>query len=86
MVTSGFIGWKRRLKKRQEESGQTYRSGASTLQQRTRKKLTGKEDWFKKEKKRPRDEYDEEDGNRKHKKRKKNQTKEEENRVRFSWG
>ena len=44
MVISGVIGWKRRLRRRIEENGCMYRSGASTLHQRTRKKLTGKED------------------------------------------
>ena len=38
MVVSGYIGWKRRLKKRKDENECIYRSGAGSLQQRTRKK------------------------------------------------
>ena len=47
MVAIGYIAWKRRLQRREEEGSGLYRSAASSLQGRTRKKLTGKEDWYK---------------------------------------
>ena len=64
-----------------EESGCQYRSGRSTLQQRTRKKLTGKEDWFRKTKKRERDEFDEEDEERSKKRRKRDQEEQQAARI-----
>ena len=54
----------------------------NTLHQRARKKLTGKEDWFKKQRKRERDEYDEEETDRERKKRKKEPREEEERQAR----
>ena len=47
MIVSGYKGWKRRLERRKEEGGEKYRSTAGSLKSRSRKKLTGKEDWFK---------------------------------------
>ena len=41
MVISGYRGWRRRLERRKEEGGSQYRSAASSLITRTRKKLTG---------------------------------------------
>ena len=61
MVISGYLGWKRRILRRLEQGGQQYRSAASSLGTRTRTKLTGKETWYKEEKKRKRDKYDEMD-------------------------
>ena len=62
MVVSGFVNWKRRIRRRQEEGGEKYRSAVSSLQSRTRKKLTGREDWYKEGgEKRKRDEFDEEE-------------------------
>ena len=61
MVVNGHTGWLRRVKRREEEAGAQYRSAGKTLPSRTRKKLTGKEDWYKGGgEKRKRDEYDEE--------------------------
>ena len=45
MVVSGYVAWKRRAKRRQDEGSELYRSAASSLFTRTRRKLTGKEDW-----------------------------------------
>ena len=62
MVVSGYIGWKRRVARRIQEGGQQYRSAGSSLLTRARKKLTGKEDWYKnKGEKRKRDDYDDEE-------------------------
>ena len=47
MVISGYKGWRKRLERRQEAGGAQYRSAASSLATRARKKLTGREDWFK---------------------------------------
>ena len=46
MVVSGFKGWRRRLEKRMEEGASQYRSAGMSLMTRSRKKLTGREDWF----------------------------------------
>ena len=59
ILTSGYKGWKRRLVRRLEEGGEPYRSAANSLASRSRKKLTGKVDWYKTNKKRKRDEEDE---------------------------
>ena len=48
MIISGYRGWQRRLKRRVEECGLEYRNAASSLPTRARKKLTGKEDWYRK--------------------------------------
>ena len=62
MVVSGYVAWRRRIKRREDEGLELYRSAASSLQTRTRKKLTGKEDWYKKRStKRKRDEFDKDD-------------------------
>ena len=58
IIVSGYKGWKNRLERRKEESGQVYRSAASSLSSRSRKKLTGKVDWYKESRKRKRDEED----------------------------
>ena len=47
MIISGYTGWQRRLERRKEQCGQEYRGAASSLPLRTRKKLTGREDWYK---------------------------------------
>ena len=61
IITSGFKGWKRRMERRMEETGEKYRSAAGSLSTRSRKKLTGKEDWFKGGgNKRKREDHDEE--------------------------
>ena len=51
ILVSGYRGYKSRLNRRKEEGGEHYRSAANSLQSRSRKKLTGKVEWFKKEKK-----------------------------------
>ena len=53
--------WIPGMKRRIEQGGQQYRSPASSLETRTRTKLTGKETWYKEVKKRKRDEFDEMD-------------------------
>ena len=59
MVVSGNIAWRRRAKRRKEEGEELYRSAASSLLTRTRKKLTGKDDWYKgKNRKRKREDFD----------------------------
>merc|ERR1712015_401415 len=47
MVVSGYLGWQRRMEKRKKEGGMKYRSAGSSLQSRTRRKLLGKEEWYK---------------------------------------
>ena len=59
IVKSGFIGWRRRKERRKEEGGCLYRSGAASLHKRTTRKLIGKETWYREDKQRDRDEYDE---------------------------
>ena len=46
MVTSGYAGWIRRKRNRNQEGSGLYRSAAASLPVRARKKLTGREDWF----------------------------------------
>ena len=53
--------WIPGMKRRIEQGGQQYRSPASSLETRTRTKLTGKETWYKEVKKRKRDQYNEMD-------------------------
>ena len=66
MVVSGYIAWKRRARRREEEGVELYRSAASSLPARARRKLTGKEDWYKKRNaKRKRDEFDSDEGRKK---------------------
>ena len=59
IVKSGFVGWRRRRDRRMEQGGCLYRSGASSLQFRTTRKLIGKETWYREDRKRERDEFDE---------------------------
>ena len=60
MVTSGYTGWKKRMERRKTEAGEQYRSAENTLKTRTRKKLTGREEWYKdKGEKRKREEDEE---------------------------
>ena len=51
MVISGYKGWRKRLEKRREEGANQYRSAGMSLMTRSRKKLTGREDWFKSDRK-----------------------------------
>ena len=60
-MISGYVGWRRRLVRREETGQETYRSAASSLPTRARKKLTGKEDWYRKTEKRKKDYYDSEE-------------------------
>ena len=61
MVISGYKGWRKRLEKRREEGANQYRSAGMSLMTRSRKKLTGREDWFRDNGiKRKREETDEE--------------------------
>ena len=59
MVINGYNGWQRRVARRIEKSGTKYRSGGKTLVLKTRKKLTGKEDWYKEESRKRKRENDE---------------------------
>ena len=60
MVVSGYLGWQRRMEKRKKEGGMKYRSAGSSLQSRTRRKLLGKEEWYKESgEKRKREDYEE---------------------------
>ena len=61
MITSGYTGWQRRVERRKEDGGAQYRSAGQSLVTRTRKKLTGREDWFRDNgEKRKREDDDEE--------------------------
>ena len=85
IVKSGYVGWRRRRDRRKEQGNCLYRSGAASLSQRTMRKLIGKETWYREDKKRKRDEYDEwEETQRAPRRRKKNGTGEgekERNRI-----
>ena len=50
IVTNDYKGWSRKLVRRRENCSQDYKRTASSLGTRTRKKLTGREDWYKKKK------------------------------------
>ena len=58
MIKSGFIGWRRRIRRRIEQGGAIYRDGKSSLKTRTTNKLIGKETWYRENNQRTRDEYD----------------------------
>ena len=47
MVVNGLLGWTRKHQRRADMNQDFYRSAASTLTMRTRKKLTEKSDWYK---------------------------------------
>ena len=47
IVMSGIRGWKSRLKRKQDIGQEDYRSAKNTLQNRTRKKLLSRENWYK---------------------------------------
>ena len=47
MVVNGLLGWMRKHQRREDNHQSFYRSAASTLSMRTRKKLTEKADWYK---------------------------------------
>ena len=82
MVVSGFVAWRRRVKRRVEEGSELYRSAASSLQTRARKKLTSKEDWYKgRRNKRKRDEFDQPEGVKKKKKKKEENIAENKDRT-----
>ena len=59
VVVSGLIGWKRKMKRREDE-GAIYRSAQSTLVQRCRKKLMEKTTWYKKRKRGEQEDEDKE--------------------------
>ena len=44
-IVSGVIGWKRKIKRRQQEGLDFYRSAQSTLKTRCKKKLLEKTSW-----------------------------------------
>ena len=46
-VVSGVKGWKAKIRRRQEDVQDLYRSAASTLTTGNRKKLTAKTSWYK---------------------------------------
>ena len=56
IVVSGVVGWKRKVKRRETDGLDFYRSAKSTLAGRCRKKLLEKETWFKAKRKREDDE------------------------------
>ena len=47
IVVSGLLGWARKHKRRDDQGLDFYRSAGSTLNLRTRKKLTAKTNWYK---------------------------------------
>ena len=49
IIVSGVLGWKRKIARRIQEGTPFYRSAASTLKQRCKKKLLEKVNWYKKE-------------------------------------
>lgn len=48
IVVSGLLGWTRKHDRREKDQLDFYRSAASTLSSRTRRKLTEKANWYKK--------------------------------------
>ena len=58
IVISGYAGWVRKRRRREESGQDLYRSAAASLSARVRGKLTGKESWFKERKRRKPDEFD----------------------------
>ena len=50
IIVSGVLGWKRKLLRRKRAGIPFYREGKSTLSGRFKKKLTGRENWYKKRK------------------------------------
>jgi hypothetical protein len=52
IVVSGTLGWKRKIKRREQEGTDFYRSARSTLAGRCRKKLLEKVTWYKTKRKR----------------------------------
>ena len=59
IVVSGTTGWKRKIRRRQEDGLDFYRSAKSTLATRCRKKLLEKANWFKAKRKREDDHQEE---------------------------
>ena len=47
MVVNGLLGWMRKQQRKEDNHQSFYRSAASTLSMRTKKKLTEKADWYK---------------------------------------
>ena len=58
IVISGYAGWIRKRRRREESGQDLYRSAAASLSARVRGKLTGKESWYKDRKRRRPDEFD----------------------------
>ena len=58
IVVSGFAGWIRKRRRREENGEELYRSAAASLPARVRGKLTGKESWYRNKKRRKPDEFD----------------------------
>ena len=50
IVSSGMIGWKRKLRRREKEKNGMYRCAGSTLRHRYKKKLLERENWYSKRK------------------------------------
>ena len=50
MISSGLLGWKRKIKRREDAREAFYRSARSTLPGRCKKKLTEKTNWYKRSK------------------------------------
>ena len=50
-IVCGLLGTERKIKRRARQGQQFHRKGSTTLLARTRKKLTGKTNWFKNKKK-----------------------------------
>ena len=48
IITSGIRGWKARTRRKENNGQEIYRAAKNTLFNRTRKKLTSRENWYKK--------------------------------------
>ena len=78
IIINGYKGLMTRKRRRDQEGKDLYRSAASSLLTRVRKKLTGREDWYKTNKKREREEDgDDEEEKREWKKKRRNPAGEE---------
>ena len=62
IVKSGYAGWIRKRRRREESGQDLYRSAAASLPARVRGKLTGKESWYKDKKRGKPDEFDSSEG------------------------
>ena len=47
IVVCGLVGWRRKLERREKRGEKQYLSAGDTLEERTKKKLLEKTNWFK---------------------------------------